>query len=395
LKVRKQQTDSVLQKGTEASSPKCPQCKSFRTWKSGLRSNKSQDIQRYVCRDCDYRFSNPLRVADCKEAEGSLVPIQENSHRVCASRRAKNLIVANDTGATGDKTNRKQITMNYAWWMKKQGYAEQTIEGRISIVNTLLTNQVELDDPESVKEYIASQDCTAGRKRNIVHAISTYYKSKGINWDPPRFQRIQKIPWIPQESLIDQLIAGCPGKFPAFLQILKETGMRPGEAWNLVWNDLDFGTKQVRITPEKGSNPRVLPISNTMIAMLHALPQKDERVFRNGRQKHFAQGFRRHRMKIAKSLGNPDINRISFKTLRHFKGTMEYHKTKDILHVKMVLGHKNIKNTLVYTQLINFKADEYISKIAKNAEEASGLIEAGFDYVCTTPDELMVFKKRK
>ena len=74
---------------------------------------------------------------------------------------------------------------------------------------------------------------------------------------------------------------------------------------------------------------------------------------------------------------------------------MEYHKTKDILHVKRVLGHKNIKNTLVYTHLIDFKAEEYITKIAKDAEEACNLLESGFEYILTTPDELMVFKKRK
>jgi len=38
---------------------------------------------------------------------------------------------------------------------------------------------------------------------------------------------------------------------------------------------------------------------------------------------------------------------------------MEYHKTKDILHVMQMLGHKNIMNTLKYTQLIDFKGDDY------------------------------------
>lgn len=43
---------------------------------------------------------------------------------------------------------------------------------------------------------------------------------------------------------------------------------------------------------------------------------------------------------------------------------MEFHKTKDILHVMRVLGHKNINNTLVYTQLVDFKDDDYTAKIA-------------------------------
>jgi len=39
---------------------------------------------------------------------------------------------------------------------------------------------------------------------------------------------------------------------------------------------------------------------------------------------------------------------------------MEYAKTKDILYVMKLLGHKNIKNTLIYTQLVNFERDEYV-----------------------------------
>jgi len=74
---------------------------------------------------------------------------------------------------------------------------------------------------------------------------------------------------------------------------------------------------------------------------------------------------------------------------------MEYRKTKDILHVMQMLGHKNIKNTLIYTQLIGFRNDGYHSVTAKTAEEAKKLVGTGFEYVCTTPDDLMLFRKRK
>ena len=94
-------------------------------------------------------------------------------------------------------------------------------------------------------------------------------------------------------------------------------------------------------------------------------------------------------------LGSPDLDRIQLKTFRHYKGTMEYHKTKDILHVMRTLGHKNIKNTLVYTHLIDFKAEEYTTKLTTDAEEASKLIEAGFEYVLTTPNLQMISKNRK
>lgn len=73
---------------------------------------------------------------------------------------------------------------------------------------------------------------------------------------------------------------------------------------------------------------------------------------------------------------------------------MEYSKTKDILHVMNLLGHKNIKNTLVYCHLVNFGNDEYVSKTAKTVDEASKLVEIGYEYV-TTFDDIMLFRKRK
>jgi len=36
---------------------KCPECGSLRSWKDGVRKTRQGIVQRYYCRDCDYRFS--------------------------------------------------------------------------------------------------------------------------------------------------------------------------------------------------------------------------------------------------------------------------------------------------------------------------------------------------
>jgi ribosome-binding ATPase YchF (GTP1/OBG family) len=59
-----------------------------------------------------------------------------------------------------------------------------------------------------------------------------------------------------------------------------------------------------------------------------------------------------------------------------------------------ILGHRDIKNTLIYTHLIDFEGSEYHSAAAKTTEEARNLIEKGFEYVCTNQD-IMLFRKRK
>jgi hypothetical protein len=59
-----------------------------------------------------------------------------------------------------------------------------------------------------------------------------------------------------------------------------------------------------------------------------------------------------------------------------------------------MLGHKNIQNTLLYTQLIDFETDDYHSATAKTVQEAQKLVEAGFEYVCDFED-VKLFRKRK
>jgi len=58
------------------------------------------------------------------------------------------------------------------------------------------------------------------------------------------------------------------------------------------------------------------------------------------------------------------------------------------------LGHRSIKTTLMYTQLVTLTEDEYTCRVAKTVEEATQLIESGFDCV-TDIDEVKLFKKRK
>jgi hypothetical protein len=64
------------------------------------------------------------------------------------------------------------------------------------------------------------------------------------------------------------------------------------------------------------------------------------------------------------------------------------------LYVMRVLGHKSIQNTLVYTQMVQFKKEEYTSATANTIEDAQKLVEEGFEYV-TEIDGVKLFRKRK
>jgi hypothetical protein len=80
--------------------------------------------------------------------------------------------------------------------------------------------------------------------------------------------------------------------------------------------------------------------------------------------------------------------------VKQYSAPMEYHRTEGILQVKQLLGHKNINNTLIYSQLIIFESDEYHVKTAKTLQEACDLAEVGFEYF-TSIEGFQVFRKRK
>ena len=280
--------------------------------------------------------------------------------------------------------------------MKKQGYAESTITRRVKLLKTLNKRGGNLLDPESIKLVIAEQEnWKTTTKEHAVTAYTSFLRILNIKWNPPKYLRVRKLPFIPSEVEVNDLISGCNKKTCAFLKLLKETGIRSGEAWQLQWTDFNFENRIVSITPEKGSNPRALPISNELISMLKAFPKKASKVF-NGSIRHFRRNYRRQRKRIAQKLQNPRINHITFHTFRHFKATMEYHKTKDIIHVKQILGHKSINSTMLYTQLVSFKENDYHVKVANNVKEACELVKSGFRYVTGEyTDGGKIFRKPK
>jgi integrase len=146
-----------------------------------------------------------------------------------------------------------------------------------------LARRADLSDSEAVKAVIARFDVSEGRKENLVCAYAGFCRQYGIAFEPPRYRRIQKLPFIPLESEVDQLIAGVGSKTSAYLQLLKETGMRAGEAWQLRWIDLDFEGLTVNVAPEKHSLPRQIKITARLLSMLSGLPENGECIFGEGK----------------------------------------------------------------------------------------------------------------
>ncbi len=290
----------------------------------------------------------------------------------------------------------KENIVNLLISLRNKGYKESTLRN-IGYTLKHLAKHADLDNTEEVKGFIATKKSESYKKK-LVDIYSLYAEEHHIKFDKPKYKRTHKLPYVPTNSEIEVLIGGLTLKYAAFCQVLKDTGARPIEAWSIKWIDINADSKTVAINnPAKGSNPRIVKVKSQTIAMINQLPRRNQYIFRykeTSKVENFTDRLREKRYKIAEKLQNPKIRAITPRSLRHFKATMTYHKTKDILYVKNILGHICIQNTLIYTHLVDFHENEWTSAVAKNIKEARQLVEAGFEYV-TEIEGTKLFRKRK
>jgi integrase len=376
----------------------CPSCGTSKINKDGFRIlSTGERAQRYFCLNlkCGYRFSENSN-REC---------LTINKRQICALR-VKNLANAIKTKTIAVKENHLNIPQEVKSqifellrYMEKQGYSISTIRLNRIALKVLCERGANLTDPETVKEVIFKQSWSESRKRNVINAYTLYLKIQGLHWEPPKNRVTREFPFIPTEQEIDALICGASTKVSAFLQVLKETAMRCGEAKRLEWIDIDFEKNIITLNePEKGSNPRLWKVTQKLMSMLNNLPRESAFVFGNGSTVSIKTTFLKSRKRIADKLQNPRLLRISFHTFRHFTVTMLYHKTHDPYYVKDFLGHKDLRSTDIYInierRMFEPSSDDFTVRLTDKPEEAKQLLEVGFEWV-GVKDNLIFLRKRK
>jgi len=283
------------------------------------------------------------------------------------------------------------------WELKKGGYSEGTLKSKGERLR-YLARHVNLDDPEEVKGYIANRaNWSNAYKQGVAYAYDSYVKANGLQWTLPHFRIEDRLPKIPTEDRINQVIVRARGKYVLVFSILRDTGMRPIELERARTRDIDLERGTITVRTAKGGAGRTVQVRRQTLALLKEYFGKhsfglDEQPF--PRRKKMTGRWVRLRNTVASKLMDPTFRTIRLYDLRHFAATMAYHKTRDLLYTQRLLGHRSLKSTLRYVQLIGFEEDEFTSAVAKSLQEARQLIEAGFEYV-TEMEGAKVFRKRK
>ena len=433
----------------------CPACGSKLLYKDGLRYlGDGSSLQRWLCRCCGFRFSESLLKTGEKlnitKQTGAFQPCSDlakdsvrhrdlaadklldngsfsfgenvESHTVtvigkglnnlrshnCNYRvgvsegEAKNLDIATEIQTVAGESKTTQLDLKgfitaYMAKASQQGLAETTVKRRVYTLETLAKKKANLNDPLSVWQIVENEKNWVNSTKTLV---ATAYKNfcqifkinipSDLNFN--KWLTTERVPFVPSEIEVNELIAGCNPKTSSFLQLLKETGIRSGEAWQLRWLDFDFERKILTLNcVEKKGKPRQFRISDKLIAMLQRIRKEKETVW-HGNVNNFRISFAAQKRRLAFKLQNPRIKMIALHTLRHFYACKLYHQTKDILLVQERLGHRSILNTMVYTQLVDWESDDYATATATTVDEAKKL--AGWEK-WDIIDGVHIYRKRK
>ena len=281
--------------------------------------------------------------------------------------------------------------------LRRCGYSDSYLTTMVRALKCI-AKHVNLDNPNEVLDYIARKKVMDSYKANLCDFYKHYADYYGIPFTKPKYRRDHKLPYIPTREELNIIISHASKKYALIYSIMMDTGIRPVEASNIRLRDIDLEKGTINIYSAKHGSPRMVKVSSRTLAMLKEYVNKNgfdlnDRIFPDSGT--ISNTFERLRTSLAKKLKNPRLKRIRLYDFRHYYATTLYYETKDLLLVKEMLGHKNIRNTMVYTHLVKMDTEEkYYSATAKTVEEAQKLIEQGWQYV-TTFNDIMLFRKRK
>jgi len=277
-----------------------------------------------------------------------------------------------------------------------------------------LAQRANLDVPQDVELAIAryklldkktfqptNQPATNAYKQKLCSVYHHYCKYYKIPWQLPRYTPEPASIQPPNTEKCLLLVATARAELSLKIDISVQTGLRPIEVQGykgLKVKDIHFDECTITSRNTKGCNPRPpIHITQRLLMKLgtyiteHNL-QINDLLFKGDGQR-YSEHFRRFKCRLAKKLNDPSIKAIRLYDLRHAYVTKQLRLTQNCEIVRQRVGHKNLNTTQKYMHLLAGASGDWIIASTKDQKKADELLNDDFQYVLTTPDGYMKFRK--
>ena len=202
------------------------------------------------------------------------------------------------------------------------------------------------------------KNATINRYISAISVVFSYAcRQYGLHTNP-----VRNIPSLPEnnerirflsEAERTRLFSSCRAsqwdKLYLLVLLAITTGARKGELTKLRWNDIDFDRRTAYVATTKNGQPKVLPLTDSVIRELQLFDTKDSSlIFASKIKEEVAYCFTKP---WKKALEDAEIKDFRFHDLRHSCASYLAQSGASLLEIADVLGHKQISVTKRYAHL--------------------------------------------
>jgi integrase len=284
---------------------------------------------------------------------------------------------------------------------QNEGKARNTIK-TISQKLDQLARVTDLTDPNAVKSAIADakkknkEPLNNSTKQKFVDVYDWFCKSNGIQWKKPHYKWDETTPIIPTTDNVTKIISGASKRYTTIFTLLVETGASGEELHRVHKDHIDTEQGIISIKGVKGHASGTYKLKPRPAEMLREYIARNPEDYPFPKPRIMGKTWLKVRDRVADHLKQPELKKIQMRNLRNYSGAKLYYSLPDPIAVMRHLRHKRLETTMHYLRaIVTNGEEEYTCKATKDNKEATQLIEIGFQYVTTTPDGYMLFRKRK
>lgn len=236
--------------------------------------------------------------------------------------------------------------------LKLRGYSRQTRRTYGAFVGRYLKSG--LGD----REYLLSNAEKSGSTLRTAYFALRFYKDRvtkeGFSQDIPLARRPAKLPVILNRGEVQDLLKATGNlKHQLLLRLFYYGGLRLNEARNLRWEDVDFERGLIHLKKCKGGKERVVFLHEKVKEVMMGYGvHRFGPVLVSGRGGKY--NLRTMEMIVSNSAAKAGIGRVvTPHGLRHSFATHLLESGADISHIQRLLGHCDIRTTLIYAHVAN------------------------------------------
>jgi integrase/recombinase XerD len=251
-------------------------------------------------------------------------------------------------------------------YMLAQRYSNQSIKTYTGILN-IFFKFFSGKDPKDIdfrdlqkfnQDYILKKGYSCSYQNQLINALKLYYKQQPgqfyILGDLERPKIPKRLPVVlSREEIVSILENTSNLKHLTILSTIYACGLRISEAINLKINDIDSNRMIIHIHGGKGNRDRLIGLSPRILDLLrkyYLAYRPDNYLFQGQNNPKYSS--RSIQMVLKKGCRKAGIlKHVTVHTLRHSFATHLVESGVDVTHVQKLLGHQDIKTTLIYVHI--------------------------------------------